>query len=569
MTRSNRCLAAFVFLTAYASFSGAVLAQVSRGDNERLTAIDVLLLPDQVMLEHAQADNARLRKNYPAGFALDATHHPHITLLQRYVRTEDLDKVFQAVDAVFNRERPAGWDLEAVGYYYLDFNNSALAGIVIEPTPELRRLQQEIVNAVAPFTRPNGTAAAYVTTAAAPGINLPTLDYVNAFVPQRTGKNFNPHVTIGVGQIDFVKNMVAAPFPRFKFKVAGAAVYHLGNFGTAAKELWRWQPVVAAAVTTSKPGIDPLPSWNEGPTKTAIKKFVADVTTPGGPNFVPAHQRIATFDNDGTLWCEMPIYTQCAFAIDRVKQLAPEHPEWKDKQPFKAALENDMKAVIASGELGLVEIVMATHTGITPEKFESIVREWLATARHPRFKRPYTSLAYQPMLELLAYLRANEFKTFIVSGGGIEFMRPWTERVYGIPPYQVVGSSVATKYEMRGDTPILMREPKIDFIDDKQGKPIGINKFIGRRPIAAFGNSDGDYEMLRWTTAGDDPRFGLIVHHTDAVREYAYDFPSPVGQLKHALDEASQRGWSIADMKRDWKVIFPADVPQADVAPTR
>ena len=304
---------------------------------------------------------------------------------------------------------------------------------------------------------------------------------------------------------------------------------------------------------------DPLPSWNEGPAKAAILKFVREVTTPGTPNFVPPNERIATFDNDGTLWCEMPIYTQFAFAIDRVKELAPQHPEWKDKQPFKAVLENDKAAIIASGELGLVEIVMASHAGMTPGDFERIVRDWLATARHPRFKRPYTSLAYQPMLELLAYLRANEFKTFIVSGGGIEFMRPWTERVYGIPPYQVVGSSIKTKYELRGDTPILMRLPEVNFIDDKQGKPIGINEYIGRRPIAAFGNSDGDYEMLRWTTAGDGPRFGLIVHHTDAVREYAYDYPSPVGQLKRALDEAPQRGWTVVSMKDDWKTIFPEE----------
>jgi hypothetical protein len=305
----------------------------------------------------------------------------------------------------------------------------------------------------------------------------------------------------------------------------------------------------------------PLASWNDGPTKSAIVKFVAEVTTPGTPNFVPPHERIATFDNDGTLWCEMPIYTQFAFAIDRVKALAPEHPEWKDKQPFKAVLENDRAAIIASGELGLAEIVMASHAGMTPSDFEMIVRDWLATARHPRFQRHYTSLVYQPMLELLAYLRKNEFKTFIVSGGGIEFMRPWTERVYGIPPYQVVGSSIKTQYELRGDTPILMRLPEVNFIDDKQGKPIGINRYIGMRPIAAFGNSDGDYEMLRWTTASEPgrprPRFGLIVHHTDAKREYAYDNPSMVGQLKRALDEAPKRGWTVVDMQEDWKTIFP------------
>ena len=512
--------------------AGSVRAQATPA-TEPLTAVDILLLPDQTMVDAAQSANARLRQNYPAGFALDATHRPHITLVQRYVRTRDLPAVYAAVERVLERRRPIGWELEATGYFNVVFAHMPLAGIVVAPTPEMRQLQQEIVDAVAPYTRPSGTAAAFVTSSAEPGINLSTIEYVDTFVPKQIGMNYHPHVTIGVGQKTFVDKMKAAAFPTFKFKVAGAAVFHLGNFGTAAKELWTWTPAdesgdVGAAAAA---GGDPLPSWNDRAAKAAIVKFVHEVTTPGTPNFVPVNERIATFDNDGTLWCEMPIYTQCAFMIDRVKALAPQHPDWKEKQPFKAVLENDKAAVIASGELGINEIAMNTHAGMTPSDFERIVSDWLATARHPRFKRPYTSLAYQPMLELLAYLRANEFKTFIVSGGGIEFMRPWTERVYGIPPYQVVGSSIKTKYELRGDTPILMRLPEVNFIDDKQGKPIGINQHIGRRPIAAFGNSDGDYEMLRWTTAGDGPRFGLIVHHTDAMREYAYDYPSLVGQL--------------------------------------
>jgi len=547
----------FLALTAsvIANACLAVQAQPVRIVNEPLTAIDVLLLPDQTMIDAARRDNARLRQNYPASFALDATHRPHITLLQRYVATKDLDDVYAAVARVLNGERPVGWQLTATGYYYLNFDDRALAGIVIQPTPELRKLQQELVDAVAPYTRSNGTAAAYVTTPAAPGINLATLDYVDRFVPQRTGEHFNPHVTIGVGQIPFVEQMKAASFPTFKFKVAGSAVYQLGNFGTAAKQLWAWQPAVAAAATDG----DPLPSWNEGKSKAAIKKFVADATTPGSPNFVPPIDRIATFDNDGTLWCEMPIYVQCAFAIDRVRKLAPQHPDWRSKQPFKAVLENNKAQIIASGERGLVEIVLAGHAGMTPDRFEQIVRDWLAKARHPRFHRPYTSLAYQPMLELLAYLRANEFKTFIVSGGGIDFMRPWTERVYGVPRYQVVGSSVKVKYDLRNGQPVLLRLPEGNFIDDFDGKPIGITRFIGRRPIAAFGNSDGDYEMLRWTTAGDGPRFGLIVHHTDAVREYAYDFPSLVGQLHRALEEAPHYGWTVVSMKTDWKTIFPPE----------
>jgi len=303
---------------------------------------------------------------------------------------------------------------------------------------------------------------------------------------------------------------------------------------------------------------DPLPSWNDGATKQAIVNFVTAVTREGSPDFVPVPQRIATFDNDGTLWVEQPFPVQLFFALDRVKAMAPLHPEWKDKQPFKAVLEGDMKTLAESGERGLVEIVMVTHAGMTADEFSKIVTDWLATARHPRFKRPYTELVYQPMLELLAYLRANGFKTFIVSGGGIEFMRPWMEKVYGIPPEQVVGSSIKTRFEMREGRPELFRLPEINFVDDKAGKPVGINEFIGRRPIAAFGNSDGDLEMLQWTTmAGGGRRFGLIVRHTDAEREYAYDRSASLGRLDKALDAAAVNRWTMVDMKKDWKVIFP------------
>jgi hypothetical protein len=302
---------------------------------------------------------------------------------------------------------------------------------------------------------------------------------------------------------------------------------------------------------------DPLPSWNDGAAKSSITGFVARVTTQGGADFVPPVQRIATFDNDGTLWIEQPMYVQFAFVLDRVRALAPQNPTWKTKQPFKAVLDGDMKALAASGEKGLVELMAATHAGMTVDEFEKIVTEWLATARHPRFKRPYTELVYQPMLELLAYLRANGFKTFIVSGGGIEFMRPWTEKIYGIPPEQVVGSSIKTRFEMRDGQPVLFRLPQINFIDDKTGKPVGINEHIGRRPIAAFGNSDGDLQMLQWTTmSGSGARLGLIVHHTDAEREYAYDRQSHVGKLDKALDAAAINKWTLADMKKDWKRVF-------------
>jgi phosphoserine phosphatase len=304
---------------------------------------------------------------------------------------------------------------------------------------------------------------------------------------------------------------------------------------------------------------DPLSSWNEGATKSAILEFVEGVTVEGGQDYVPPADRIAVFDNDGTLWSEQPMYVQLAFAVDRAKAMAPQHPEWKSKEPFASLLRGDMKGVAASGEKGLVELLLATHTGITTDEFEHVVTDWLAVARHPRYRRPYTECVYQPMLELLAYLRANGFKTWIVSGGGIEFMRPWTDDIYGIPPEQVVGSSVRTQFEIRNGTPVLLRLPEVDFVDDKAGKPVGIQKFIGKRPIAAFGNSDGDLQMLQWVTAGPGSRFGLIVHHTDAEREYAYDRESHFGRLDKALVEASERGWTVVDMKRDWKTVFAID----------
>ena len=303
----------------------------------------------------------------------------------------------------------------------------------------------------------------------------------------------------------------------------------------------------------------PLPSWNDVASRKAILAFVAKVTEEGSPDFVPVADRIAVFDNDGTLWCEQPMYVQAVFIRDRIRAMAPGHPEWKEQQPFKALLEKDRAALAGLGEKGLVDLVTATHAGMTSEDFASLVRDWIATAEHPRFGRPYTRCVYQPMLEVLAYLRANGFQTYIVSGGGVEFMRVWAEPVYGIPPGRVVGSTVKTRYELRGETPVLMRLPEVDFIDDHAGKPVGIGKFLGKRPIAAFGNSDGDYEMLRYVTSGTGPRFGLVVHHTDAEREYAYDRDSVVGRLVRALEEAPARGWTVVDMKRDWGLVFPPE----------
>ena len=302
---------------------------------------------------------------------------------------------------------------------------------------------------------------------------------------------------------------------------------------------------------------DPLPSWNEGPTKAAIVSFVDRVTTAGGPDFVPVEQRIATFDNDGCLWSEKPIYFQLAFAIDRVHALAAKHPEWKTQQPFQAVLEGDLRAVAEMGIEGLLAITTASHAGMTTDEFAATVEAWLASARHPRFQRPYHELVFQPMLELLTYLRANGFKTYITSGGGIDFLRVFAEQVYGIPPEQVIGSSIKTKYVFRNGDPAIVRLPEIDFIDDKAGKPVGIQRHIGRRPIAAFGNSDGDLQMLQWTSAGEGARFCLLVHHTDDQREWAYDRDSSVGRLDQALDQAGKAGWTVVDMRHDWKVIYP------------
>jgi phosphoserine phosphatase len=301
---------------------------------------------------------------------------------------------------------------------------------------------------------------------------------------------------------------------------------------------------------------DPLPSWHDGAVKRSIVAFVDDVAREGGARYVPPPERIAVFDNDGTLWSEQPVYFQLLFVLDRVKALAPAHPEWKNDPLFQAALGRDLKAVFSGGEAGLVKLLTTTHAGMTEAEWEGIVRDWIGQAKHPRFDRRYTECVFQPMLELLAWLRANGFKTFIVSGGGVDFMRPWAERVYGVPPEQVVGSTLKVEFEMRDGKPELRRLPEIDFINDKEGKVIAIHRQIGRRPILAFGNSDGDLSMLQWTHAGTGPNLCLLVHHTDADREWAYDRKSPVGRLDKALDAAQSCGWSVVDMKRDWKRVF-------------
>lgn len=319
--------------------------------------------------------------------------------------------------------------------------------------------------------------------------------------------------------------------------------------------------MIAVLLATTALAADPLPSWNDTAPRQAIIQFVEKVTRESSADFVPQAERIATFDNDGTLWAEQPMYFQLFFALDRVKALAPRHPEWKTKEPFASLLKGDVKAALAGGEAAIAQIVMATHAGMTTEEFNQIVTDWIATAKHPVTKRPFTEMVYQPMLELLDYLRANGFKTFIVSGGGIDFMRPWAEQVYGIPPEQVVGSSIQTKFRMVDGKPELVRLPKLNFVDDKEGKPVGIQSHIGRRPVAAFGNSDGDLQMLQYTAAGSGPRFCLYIHHTDAAREWAYDRKSHIGQLDKGLDEAAAKGWTVVDMKNDWNRVFAFQSP--------
>ena len=321
--------------------------------------------------------------------------------------------------------------------------------------------------------------------------------------------------------------------------------------------------IYSCSEQTTKYG-DPLPSWNDGSTKQSIVDFVDEVTNEASPNYVNPEDRISTFDNDGTLWSEQPYYFQFQFAFDRVKEMAAEYPEWNDNPLFKAAIENDMKTVMKSGMKGLMEILMTTHAGMTTDEFAQIVKEWINTAKHPKTNKLYKEMVFQPMLELLDYLRANGFKIYIVSGGGIEFMRPWTEEVYGIPPEQVIGSSIKAKFELREGTPVLVKLPELDFFDDKEGKPVAINKFIGKRPIAAFGNSDGDLQMLQWTAAtpnggqaGGGKKLMVYIHHTDAEREWAYDRESHIGGLNKGLDEANEKGWTIVDMKKDWNKIYP------------
>ena len=517
---------------------------------DNVVAIDVLLEPDRTMIEKSNAVNARLRANYPAGYALDATHAPHITLLQRFIRARDLAAVTAALTKVFATERPTELKLTAKGHEYGIWAGVAVTIYLVELTPELQRLHQRVIDAVAPFSVSNGTTAAFVGT----GINAETIGWVEHFVPESSGPKYLPHVTLGVAHEEFAKQLKAEPFTSFTFKADGVAIYQLGNFGTAAKKLWEYKPT-------------PLASWNDGPAKQSILDFVRRVTIEGSPDFVPVPERIATFDNDGTLWCEQPLPVQAYFALDRVKALAPQHPEWKTTEPFASLLKGDVKTALAGGDRALLDLAVATHTGMTTGEFEQIVKDWIATAKHPKTGRLFTEMIYQPMFELLTYLRTNGFKTYIVSGGGIEFMRPWAEQIYGIQPEQVIGSSIKTKFEMRDGKSVLVRLPELNFNDDKGGKPVAINQHIGRRPIAAFGNSDGDREMLEYAQGGSGARFELLVLHDDAAREFAYGpangLPDvKLGAFTQALyDQTQKDGWTVVSMKTDWKRIFAFEEP--------
>jgi phosphoserine phosphatase/2'-5' RNA ligase len=512
-----------------------------------LIAINVLLDPDAGTVERAQVANARLREDYPDGFALDANHAPHITLLQRFVRTADLDEVANAVAAVLRAEPSMNWECHAIGYYALADKDLRLVGIVIEPTEDLRRLQQRIMDAVAPFAVEQGTGEAFAPRPDGGAISRPTVDYVNNFVGPRTGTNYHPHLTVGIGTRAFVDALKAEPFEAFTVRAVSVSLYQVGDYGVAQRKLHDLHC------------IDPLPSWNDGPARQGILAFIAKVTQEGSPDFLPPAERIAVYDNDGTLWPEHPLPFQAAFAIDELNRRLLIEPELAADPMVQAALAGDLAKLLEGEHFdGLLQVLALTHAGMTTDEFHDAVEAWLTSAKHPRFGRPYDELTYQPMQELLRHLRANGFKNFIVSAGGSDFMRVWVERVYGIPPEQVVGSTARTTFALRDSGPVLTKTLDHLFVNDREGKPVAIHQFIGRRPAACFGNSDGDYAMLQYTTINNPrPGFGLIVHHTDSEREYAYDAETQsTGKLVAALQEAPERGWVVVDMKRDWKAVF-------------
>jgi 2'-5' RNA ligase len=516
-----------------------------------LIAINVLLSPDAAMVEKSTAINTRLRENYPDGFPLDANHAPHITILQIFIKTADLANVTDAVSEVLRREQPMDLEGRANGYFEMAEKNLKLLGFSIEATQDLNRLQQKIIDAVAAFAVEKGSGDAFAPRLDGGAISEATVDYVNNFVGARTGSNYHPHLTLGIGTSQFVEALKAEPFEAFDFKTASVCIYQVGDYGVAQRKLFDFPC-----------DQDPLPSWNEGPAKQAIFTFIAKVTKEGSPEYLPLAERIAVHDNDGTLWPENPLPFHAAFAIDELRQRILTEPSLAANPMVQAALSGDLAKLLEGEHFdGLMQILAITHAGMTAEEFRDAVETWFTSAKHPRYGKPYGDLTYQPMQELLRYLSVNGFKNYIVSGGGADFMRAWVERVYAIPPEQVVGSTSRTRFELCDGKPVLIKTLDYLFVNDKTGKPVGIHQFIGRKPVFCSGNSDGDHAMLQYTTIGNPrPSLGLIVHHTDAEREYAYDAKTnSTGKLIEALREAPLRGWLVVDMKQDWNVIFQPD----------
>jgi len=513
-----------------------------------LIAINVLLEPDAATVEKAKAINARLRENHPASFPLDANHAPHITVLQLFIKTVDLGQVADAVANLLRREAPINIEGKATGYFALANENLKLVGFRVEATPNLHRLQQKIIAATAAFAVKYGTSDAFAPRLDGDAISQATIDYVTNFSNARTGPDYQPHLTLGIATSDFVDALIAEPFEAFSFQSASVSLYQIGDFGVAQTKLHDLSRQA-----------DPLPSWNDGQVKQAIVAFIDKVTNKDSPAYLPPAERIAVHDNDGTLWPENPLPFQVAFAIDELRQRILTEPSLTSNPMVQAALDGDLAKLLEGKHFdGLMQILAITHAGMTVEEFRDAVQAWFTSALHPRYGKAYGELTYQPMQELLRYLSDNGFKNFIVSGGGADFMRAWVEEVYGIPPEQVVGSTSRAVFELRDGKPVITKTLDYLFVNDKAGKPVGIHQFIGRRPVICCGNSDGDHAMLQYTTINNPrPSLGLIVHHTDAEREYAYDAKTnSTGKLVEALKEAPEQGWLVVDMKQDWNVVF-------------
>jgi phosphoglycolate phosphatase-like HAD superfamily hydrolase len=509
-----------------------------------LIAINILMNPDTATVEKAQAANARLRENYPDGFALDANHAPHFTILQRFVRSADLDKVANAVAEVLRTEQSMKWESNATGYYDLAYKSLGLVGIVIEPTRDLLRLQQRIIEAVAPFAVEKGTGEAFAPRPDGGAISQPTVDYVNNFVGPRTGMNYHPHLTVGIGTRDFVDALKAEPFEAFTVRPVSVSLYQLGDYGVAQRKLY---DLSTAA--------DPLSSWNNGSVKQAILDFAAAVITPGSSDFVPPAERIATFDNDGTLWCEKPAYIQLFFALQRLKEQATADPTLLGQPAYKAAAAGDLTyfdSLYPGNLTELMKLLFDTHAGMTQAEFEAQVFAFLSQAVHPRYGCPFKQLVYQPMIELIRYLEANEFKVFIATAGGMSFVRVVSEEIYGIPRERVIGSNITYETRLTDAGPVLFRKSGIvEPISDGPGKPVSIELHIGRKPILAVGNADGDIHMLWYSQTHHHKSLQLLLRHDDSEREYAYD-----AGAEKAQQLAAVHNWQVISMQQDFLQVF-------------